>query len=229
MSSIGGLFTCEVVGQCGGEFAFELVLGFFYFAQKLFVFLQQHVGVVGFFFGGVGVFDVEVEDGPIDTVASGLGILGLAARPDGISERQALAAIGQASLAHRWQVALAAEGLVAAQVLLTNADFSDRARYLNLTAAFRALFAYAALFFVEAVGLWRQQRWAEWLTVIATATLIPPEIYECIQHPGATLFLLLAVNVAVVWLLTTRLRHELAQDAARRSLPVGAFSSRDGG
>ena len=78
-------------------------------------------------------------------VASGLGILGLPARPDGISERQALAAIGQASLAHRWQVALAAEGLVAAQVLLTNADFSDRARYLNLTAAFRALFAYAAV------------------------------------------------------------------------------------
>jgi glutamate 5-kinase len=78
-------------------------------------------------------------------VASGLGILGLAARPDGISERQALAAIGQASLAHRWQEALAAEGLVAAQVLLTNADFADRARYLNLTAAFRALFAYAAV------------------------------------------------------------------------------------
>lgn len=92
-----------------------------------------------------------------------------------------------------------------------------------------ALFAYAALFFVEAVGLWRQQRWAEWLTVIATATLIPPEIYECIQHPGATLFLLLAVNVAVVWLLATRLRHELAQDAAKRSLPVEAFSARDGG
>ena len=78
-------------------------------------------------------------------VASGLGILGLPARPNGISERQALAAIGQASLAHRWQVALAAEGLIAAQVLLTNADFSDRARYLNLTAAFRALFAYAAV------------------------------------------------------------------------------------
>ena len=92
-----------------------------------------------------------------------------------------------------------------------------------------ALFAYAALFFVEGVGLWRQQRWAEWLTVIATATLVPPEIYECIQHPGPMLFLLLSVNVAVVWLLAARLRHELAQDAAKRSSPAGAFPSRDGG
>lgn len=79
-----------------------------------------------------------------------------------------------------------------------------------------ALFAYAALFLVEAVGLWLQKRWAEWLTVVATATLIPPEIYECFQHPGLTLFILLAVNTAVVWLLAKRLRHELTQDAAFR-------------
>ncbi|HYE06838.1 MAG TPA: glutamate 5-kinase [Planctomycetota bacterium] len=78
-------------------------------------------------------------------VASGIGILGLKQRPPGISERQALAAIGQASLAHRWQAALLARGLVAAQVLLTNDDFTERSRYLNLTAAFRALFAYGAV------------------------------------------------------------------------------------
>jgi len=78
-------------------------------------------------------------------VASGMGILNLDERPNGLPERQALAAIGQSSLANRWQEALAAEGLVAAQVLLTNADFTDRARYLNLSAAFRALFAYDAV------------------------------------------------------------------------------------
>ena len=76
-----------------------------------------------------------------------------------------------------------------------------------------ALFAYALLFLVEGVGLWLQRRWAEWLTVIATGLLIPPEIYECIMHPSATLFLLLAVNVCVVWLLAKRLRHELAWQA----------------
>jgi len=89
-----------------------------------------------------GKLPVLVSSG---AVASGLGILGLKERPAGLSERQALAAIGQATLAHRWEVALAAHGLVAAQVLLTNDDFTDRERYLNLTAAFRALFEYRAV------------------------------------------------------------------------------------
>jgi Predicted membrane protein (DUF2127) len=84
-----------------------------------------------------------------------------------------------------------------------------------------ALFAYAGLFLVEAVGLWMQRRWAEWLTVIATATLVPPEIYECIKHPSTTLFILLAVNVCVVWLLAKRLRHELAMDAKHRLATQG--------
>ena len=61
-------------------------------------------------------------------VASGVGILGLAARPPGLAERQALAAIGQATLAHRWEVALARCDLVAAQVLLTYDDFTTRER-----------------------------------------------------------------------------------------------------
>ncbi len=89
---------------------------------------------------------------------------------------------------------------------------SNRATLLGL-----ALFAYAALFLVEAIGLWKQKRWAEWLTVIATATLVPPEIYECFKHPSIMVFALLAVNVCVVWLLATRLRHELALDARRRA------------
>ena len=78
-------------------------------------------------------------------VASGVGILGLAARPPGLAERQALAAIGQATLAHRWEVALARCDLVAAQVLLTYDDFTTRERYLNLTATFQALFEFGAV------------------------------------------------------------------------------------
>jgi len=78
-------------------------------------------------------------------VASGVGILGLSARPPGIAERQALAAIGQTTLAQRWQEALARHDLVAAQVLLTYDDFTERGRYLNLHAAFQALFAYRAV------------------------------------------------------------------------------------
>jgi uncharacterized membrane protein (DUF2068 family) len=89
---------------------------------------------------------------------------------------------------------------------------SNRALLLGL-----ALFAYASLFLVEAIGLWMQKRWAEWLTVIATATLIPPQLYECVTHPSAMVLVLLALNVCVVWLLATRLRHELALDAQLRA------------
>jgi glutamate 5-kinase len=78
-------------------------------------------------------------------VASGVGILGLSERPPGLPDRQALAAIGQVNLAHRWEVALAAHGLVAAQLLLTYDDFTERERYLNLTATLRSLFAYNAI------------------------------------------------------------------------------------
>jgi glutamate 5-kinase len=78
-------------------------------------------------------------------VASGVGILKLASRPKELPDRQALAAIGQATLAHRWEVALAAYGLPAAQLLLTYDDFTVRERYLNLTATLRSLFAYKAV------------------------------------------------------------------------------------
>ncbi len=70
------------------------------------------------------------------------------------------------------------------------------------------LFAYATLFLVEGLGLWQQRRWAEWLTVVATGALIPVEIYECFAHPTPIPFVLLLVNVCVVWLLAKRLRHE---------------------
>lgn len=89
----------------------------------------------------------------------------------------------------------------------------NRALFLGL-----GLFAYSLLFLAEAIGLWMQKRWAEWLTVVATALLIPPEIYELFTHPGRTVFVLLAVNVLVVWLLAKRLRHELALDAAERAV-----------
>jgi glutamate 5-kinase len=78
-------------------------------------------------------------------VASGVGILGLAERPPGLPDRQALAAIGQVNLAHRWEAAFAAHHLVAAQLLLTYDDFTERERYLNLTETLRSLFAYGAV------------------------------------------------------------------------------------
>src|SRR4051794_15496431 len=40
------------------------------------------------------------------------------------------------------------------------------------------LVAYGGLFAVEGIGLLRRKRWAEWLTVVSTALLLPVEVYE---------------------------------------------------
>jgi uncharacterized membrane protein (DUF2068 family) len=66
--------------------------------------------------------------------------------------------------------------------------------------AFTAV-AYCVIEGIEAVGLWRERRWAEYLTAIATAGFLPFEIKELLDR--VTLFRLgaLAVNVAIlVWL-----------------------------
>ncbi|WP_051812329.1 DUF2127 domain-containing protein [Kitasatospora sp. MBT63] len=60
------------------------------------------------------------------------------------------------------------------------------------------LAAYALLEGVEAVGLWRARRWAEYLTFLATALLLAPEVWELAHR--VTVFKLAAfvVNIAIV-------------------------------
>jgi uncharacterized membrane protein (DUF2068 family) len=67
---------------------------------------------------------------------------------------------------------------------------------------------YAATFAVEGVGLVRRKRWAEWLTVVVTASFIPLEIYELVSHFGAGKVAALVLNVAIVaYLVRVRLRE----------------------
>lgn len=47
-------------------------------------------------------------------------------------------------------------------------------------------FAYAVLCMTEGTGLWLVKRWAEYLTIIATASLLPFEIYEAIEKVDGT-------------------------------------------
>lgn len=51
---------------------------------------------------------------------------------------------------------------------------------------------------VEAVGLWLEQRWAEYLTVVATASLLPLEVVELAHHVTILKVIGFIVNVAVV-------------------------------
>jgi uncharacterized membrane protein (DUF2068 family) len=75
-----------------------------------------------------------------------------------------------------------------------------------------ALFAlgYGALELVEGTGLWLDQVWAEYLTVIATSLLIPFELYELVRHPSVLKAGGLAVNIAIVAYLVHLLRRRRA-------------------
>jgi glutamate 5-kinase len=58
-----------------------------------------------------------------------------------LEEKQAAAAVGQIRLAQAWSEALSAQGLTAAQLLLTLDDTEDRRRYLNARATLNTLLA----------------------------------------------------------------------------------------
>jgi uncharacterized membrane protein (DUF2068 family) len=66
---------------------------------------------------------------------------------------------------------------------------------------------YGLLELVEGTGLWLDQLWAEYLTVVATSLLIPLELYELVRHPTALKAGGLAVNVLIVAYLVYLLRR----------------------
>jgi glutamate 5-kinase len=72
-------------------------------------------------------------------IAIGCHRLGYRTRPKEMAKLQAAAAAGQSILMRRYDEALQARGLTAAQVLLTHADLSDRERLNNAREAFAAL------------------------------------------------------------------------------------------
>ena len=77
----------------------------------------------------------------VSSGAIGLGAqaLGMARVPREPEVRQACAAVGQGRLMAAWGEALGTRGLLGAQLLLTEADFDSRERYLNLRRALQAL------------------------------------------------------------------------------------------
>ena len=68
--------------------------------------------------------------------------------------------------------------------------------------------AYAALFLTEGTGLLFRKRWAEWLTIVATSSLMPFEIYELVNKFTAIRFLALLINAAVVLYLIYLVRQK---------------------
>src|SRR5580698_11422755 len=68
-------------------------------------------------------------------------------------------------------------------------------------------FIYAAVFLTEGVGLALHKRWAEYFTIITTASFLPPEVYEIIHHLTAAKIVALVINIAVVIYLVRELRR----------------------
>jgi uncharacterized membrane protein (DUF2068 family) len=117
--------------------------------------------------------------------------------------------------------------------------FSLRTGTLHLIGA--GLAVLAVLEGAEAVGLWYQKRWAEYLTFIVTAALIPLEVYELTSHVSWFKVTALVLNLAIVIYLLVAKRlfglrggyaTELAErerdtgwEALERSTPAGAPSA----
>jgi len=78
-------------------------------------------------------------------VGAGMGRLGISERPDEISARQALAAIGQGILMHTYEKFFGEFGIAVAQILVTKDDRADRQRYLNARTTIRQILMYNAV------------------------------------------------------------------------------------
>jgi len=66
--------------------------------------------------------------------------------------------------------------------------------------------AYTAVALIEGIGLWMRKRWAEWLTTVFTASLIPFELWDLIKRPPghrlpivATLLVNIIIVAYLVW------------------------------
>jgi uncharacterized membrane protein (DUF2068 family) len=85
------------------------------------------------------------------------------------------------------------------------------ARQINPDAvhvAAAVVMAYGFLHLLEAWGLWRAKAWASWLGCVAASLYLPLDLYALWRHPGWPALAVLAVNLAVVWV--------LARDILRR-------------
>lgn len=58
--------------------------------------------------------------------------------------------------------------------------------------------AYAVVSAFETVGLWRERRWAEYLTALATAGFLPLELYELAKRVTVVRVGTMVVNIAIL-------------------------------
>lgn len=69
-------------------------------------------------------------------------------------------------------------------------------------------FFYAGLFGIEGTGLYLRKRWAEWMVVIITGSLLPLEIYEIIHRVTALKIAVTVINLLILGYLIVVIRRK---------------------
>jgi uncharacterized membrane protein (DUF2068 family) len=105
---------------------------------------------------------------------------------------------------------LVAAGIGLVEAMKGRIDLTALTRVLTparMKLASAGAFAYAALFLTEGSGLLLRKRWAHWLTIVATASLMPFEIYEIVKQVTPLRIGALIVNAAVVAYLIVKVKR----------------------
>jgi uncharacterized membrane protein (DUF2068 family) len=105
-----------------------------------------------------------------------------------------------------------------------NDAFTTSSAHLHVVGA--VLLVYGLVEGIEAIGLWRQRRWAEYLTFVVTTSLLPLEVFELVNRFTVLKVIAFIVNVAVVvYLLRAKrlfgLRGGVAAEHAESALDQG--------
>ncbi len=80
-----------------------------------------------------------------------------------------------------------------------------------------AIFLYAGLDIIEGTGLALEKTWAEYLTLILTASFLPWELFEIVRHVTWIKIVLLVVNILVVVYLVFHVQGRIRARAGHRS------------
>ena len=77
-------------------------------------------------------------------------------------------------------------------------------------------FAYASVFLAEGIGLWQGKKWAEYLTIVVTASLLPFEMAAVYNRLTIVRVATLVVNSLVIAYLVWELRARNRQERGRK-------------
>jgi uncharacterized membrane protein (DUF2068 family) len=80
-----------------------------------------------------------------------------------------------------------------------------------------AIFCYAGLDFIEGIGLVLEKTWAEFLTLILTASFLPWEFFEILRRPTWVKAVLTLVNLLVVVYLVYYVKGHLRRRNSKKA------------